>query len=204
MSEGTRSSGTGHPGPAVDLLISLHAHKNKGYGDAWRRRGELLSIFTNLARKYDRLVVALDEDTRSDDERLPDTVGDLCVYAGKYLTWLAEQHPDAFDAVSRGASSGDCSDADGPDALARVLLALEFDADADADLCWAELKRAFLPLEVGLMAQAECEGAERLGWEEKVRLAWGVAASSSALLAALSDEDPDAWAAWRAEIEALG
>jgi hypothetical protein len=204
MSGAIGSSGQGAPRPAVELLISLHAHKNKGYGDAWRRRGELLSIFTNLARKYDRLVVALDEDTRSADERLPDTVGDLCVYAGKYLTWLAEQHPDAFDAVSRGASSEECSDAGRPDALERVLLALEFDGDADAELSWAELKRAFVSLDVGLMAQAECEGAERLGWEEKVRLAWGLASSSAALLVALSDEEPDAWSAWRAEVEALG
>ena len=62
----------------------------------------------------------------------------------------------------------------------------------------------FVPLEVGLMAQAECEGAARLGWEEKVRLAWGVTSSSAALLAALAGEEPDAWAAWREEIEALG
>jgi len=204
MSDVTGSSRTGRHDLVVGLLIGLHAHKNRGYGDAWRCRGELLSIFTNLARKYDRLVVALDEGIRSADERLPDTAGDLCVYTGKYLTWLAEEHPDAFDAVSRGASSEDCSDAGGPDALAHVLLALEFDGAAEADLCWAGLKRAFVPLEVGLMAQAECEGAERLGWEEKVRLAWGVAASSAALLAAFSDEEPDAWGAWRAEVEALG
>src|SRR3954452_18696688 len=93
---------------ALDLLGRLHAHKNAGYGDAWRKRGELLSIFTNLARKYDRLVVALDEGVRSDDEGLLDTAGDLCVYAGKYLTWLAEQHPDGFDAVTRGATSAQC------------------------------------------------------------------------------------------------
>jgi hypothetical protein len=204
MSGAAGSSGEERSGLVMDLLIRLHAQKNKGYGDAWRRRGELLSIFMNLARKYDRLVVALDERTRSADERLPDTVGDLCVYSGKYLTWLAEEHPNAFDAASRGASSEECSDASGPDALGHVLLALEFDGDGDLDLCWSELKRAFVPLEVGLMAQAECEGAERLGWEEKVRLTWGVASSSAALLAALAGEEPDAWAAWREEIEALG
>lgn len=187
----------------VDLLIRLHSHKNKGYGNAWRRRGELLSIFTNLARKYDRLVVALDEGTRSADERLPDTVGDLCVYSGKYLTWLAQEHADAFDAVGKGASE-QCSDASGADALGHVLLALEFGGDGDINLCWSELKHMFVPLEVGLMAQAECEGMARLGWEEKVRLTWGVASSSAALLAALAGEEPDAWAAWREEIEALG
>jgi hypothetical protein len=203
MSGTTGSSGKELSGLVVDLLIRLHSYKNKGYGNAWRRRGELLSIFTNLARKYDRLVVALDEGTRSADERLPDTVGDLCVYSGKYLTWLAEEHPDAFDAVGRGISV-ECSDASGADALKHVLLALELGGDGDVDLCWSELKHMFVPLEVGLMAQAECEGAARLGWEEKVRLAWGVTSSSAALLAALAGEEPDAWAAWREEIEALG
>lgn len=203
MSGTTGSSGEELSGLAVDLLIRLHSYKNKGYGNAWRRRGELLSIFTNLARKYDRLVVALDEETRSADERLPDTVGDLCVYSGKYLTWLAEEHPDAFNAVSR-ATSEECSDASGADALEHVLLALELSGEGNVDLCWSELKDMFVPLEVGLMAQAECEGAGRLGWEEKVRLAWGVTSSSAALLAALAGEEPDAWAAWREEIEALG
>src|SRR3954449_10246576 len=112
MSEDTPSSDL--TSLVVELLIALHSHKTTGYSDAWRKRGELLSIFTNLARKYDRLIVALDEGVRSRDERLPDTVGDLCVYAGKYLTWLAEQHPEAFDAVTRGATSEECADNGSP------------------------------------------------------------------------------------------
>jgi hypothetical protein len=188
----------------MDLLIKLHAHKNVGYGDAWRRRGELLSIFTNLARKYDRLVVALDEGNRAADESLPDTVGDLCVYSGKYLTWLAEEHPDAFDAVAERTNSSRCSDAKGVDSLGHVLRALEFDADGSVDLCWSELKCAFRPLEVGLMAQAECDGSEKLDWEEKARLAWGIACSSAGLLVALEGVEPDAWDGWRQSIEALG
>jgi hypothetical protein len=89
---------------ALALLARLHAHKNRGYGDAWRKRGELLSIFTNLARKYDRLVIALDQGRRSSDERLLDTAGDLCVYAVKYLTWLAAEHPESI----RGSLDAGC------------------------------------------------------------------------------------------------
>src|ERR1700724_374555 len=105
---------------ALELLVKLHSYKTVGYGDAWRKRGELLSIFTNLARKYDRLVVALDEGVRSSDERMPDTAGDLCVYAAKYLTWLAEQHPEAFDAVSRDTDSAMSADEAGAQAMANV------------------------------------------------------------------------------------
>jgi hypothetical protein len=189
---------------AVDLLIRLHDHKTVGYGDAWRKRGEILSIFTNLARKYDRLVVALDDGLRSADERLPDTAGDLCVYAGKYLAWLADQHPGAFDAVSDSVTSADCADHRRPDALERVLRALDAGSVGDVKTSWRRLKAAFRPLEDGLVAQAErhAKGAT-LSWDAKVRLAWAVAAASLALLVALAHEAPEEWAAWRAEIEAL-
>lgn len=186
---------------AVELLIALHAEKTAGYGDAWRKRGELLSIFTNLARKYDRLVVALDEGARSRDERLPDTAGDLCVYAGKYLTWLAEQHPVAFDAISTGATSAACADDRGPDALAHVLRVLDVGTPAGVGASWQRLKAAFGPLDAGLVAQAE--GDALLSWEQKVQLAWAIAAAAAALLVALADDDPEAWATWRGEIEAL-
>jgi thymidylate synthase len=188
----------------VELLIVLHAQKTVGYGDAWRKRGELLSIFTNLARKYDRLVVALDQGTRSGDERLPDTAGDLCVYAAKYLTWLAEQQSDAFDAVSRGANSGECADDASSDALARVLHALQVGEPVDVATSWTRLKESFGALDSGLVAQAERpDRADTLSWERKVTLAWGIAADAATLLIALASEDAEAWRAWREEIEAF-
>lgn len=187
---------------AIELLIALHSHKTVGYGNAWRRRGELLSIFTNIARKYDRLVVALDEHLASPDERLVDTAGDLCVYAGKYLTWLAEQHPEAFDAGSDDVTSGECADYNGPAALANVLRALHIDGGAGVAECWCELKAAFGPLDAGLSAQAA--GDPPLTWAHKVELAWATASSAAALLLALAQKDPAASSAWREEIEALG
>jgi len=189
---------------SIDLLVKLHSEKSAGYGDAWRKRGELLSIFTNLARKYDRLVVALDRDVRSKDERMSDTAGDLCVYAGKYLTWLAEMHPQEFDMVSRGASSSECSDELGADALGRVLAALELDAEVDATTAWARLKNAFEPLDRGFVAQATGSGTDgALAWEVKVELAWAVAASSAELLVAFATEESQDWDAWREEIETM-
>jgi hypothetical protein len=188
----------------VELLIVLHAHKTAGYGDAWRKRGELLSIFTNLARKYDRLLVALDEGKRSSDERLPDTAGDLCVYAAKYLTWLAEQQPEAFDAVTSGASSSECADDGGSDSLARVLRVLKLGAAVDLATAWSRLKDAFAALESGLLAQAERpDGSGTLSWERKVQLVWAIAASAAALLMALASEDTEAWRSWQKEIKAF-
>ena len=186
---------------ALELLARLHAQKNAGYGDAWRKRGELLSIFTNLARKHDRLVVALDEQVIAADERILDTVGDLCVYAAKYLTWLAERSPQDFAEVS-APSAADCADRGGTEALETVLGAVEMPA-AEVAESWAAIKAAFMPLETGLIAQAEgTEGV--LGWQRKIELAWKLAGASAALLLALGAENPAGAQEWRAEIEAMG
>jgi thymidylate synthase len=186
---------------ALAQLSALHAHKNRGYGNAWRKRGELLAIFTNLARKYDRLIIALDQGTDSTDERLIDTAGDLCVYAAKYLTWLAERAPEAFNAVS-SVGSAECADDGGSEAADRVLGAV-LATDGDVDQCWAALKAAFEPLEAGLSAQIEAPEPP-LSWERKVELAWAVAGASVGLAVALANERPAELGAWRAEIEAMG
>jgi len=185
---------------ALTQLSTLHTHKNRGYGDAWRKRGELLAIFTNLARKYDRLVVAFDEGTDSTDERLLDTSGDLCVYAAKYSTWLTEQAPETFDSAS-SVSSAQCADDGGGEAVDRVLGAIS-PIHGDVDHCWTTLKAAFAPLDNGLTAQI---GALEppLSWERKVELAWAVAGASADLVVALANERPEEQAAWSNEIEAM-
>lgn len=189
---------------ALALLARLHAHKNRGYGDAWRKRGELLSIFTNLARKYDRLVVALDQGRRSSDERLLDTAGDLCVYAAKYLTWLAAEHPEAFEKASTldGEKAADDGSAK---PVEWVLGSLEerIGATANTGAVWTSLKASFEPLDSGLTAQAK-EGSVMLSPERKVELAWRIAATSATLLLALAAENEDELSKWRAEIEAMG
>jgi hypothetical protein len=186
---------------ALYLLERLHEHKNAGYGDAWRKRGELLSIFTNLARKYDRLVVALDQGVDAADERTLDTAGDLCVYAAKYLTWLAERSPEDFDAASI-PSAEDCADRGGTGAVNVVLGAIKVPS-GDVARSWAAVKAAFEPLETGLIAQGE-GGEGRLSWQRKVELAWELADASGGLLLALGAEDPEEVESWRAEIEAMG
>jgi hypothetical protein len=184
---------------ALGLLAQLHTHKNAGYGNAWRKRGELLSIFTNLARKYDRLAVGLDEGVTAADERILDTAGDLCVYAAKYLTWLAEQAPQDFDAVS-GPNAEQCADRGGTDAIDIVLGAVKA-PNSDVQTSWSAVKAAFEPLEEGLIAQGE--GRVGLKWARKVELTWALAGASAALLLALAAEAPDQEKTWRAEIEAM-
>ena len=73
-------------GAYLERLIALHREKNAVYGDSWKKRGEMFSIIPNMARKVDRLGVAGAGDTASD------TAIDLCIYAAKYQTWLAEKH----------------------------------------------------------------------------------------------------------------
>jgi hypothetical protein len=187
---------------ALNLLSQLHGHKNAGYGNAWRKRGELLSIFTNLARKYDRLVVALDQGKGSSDERILDTAGDLCVYAAKYLTWLAEQHPKEFEAASN-VGSEECADDGGSGAVDRVLAAVEVPGGKSVAESWRAVKAAFEPLDRALVAQAE-EGEALLGWERKIEFAWEIAAASAALLIALAAKDAEELEKWQAEIEAMG
>lgn len=82
------------PAPAADdfpeYCARLHAQKSKAYGDSWRRRGELLGILANVARKLDRMGGGA-----TPDENYADTCVDLLVYLVKYELWLA--NPDSSD-----------------------------------------------------------------------------------------------------------
>ncbi|WP_067807655.1 hypothetical protein [Actinomadura formosensis] len=81
---------------------SLHREKNAAYGPAWKRRGELISVLANIARKVDRLEQAAAGAPATRDENLLDTVVDLLVYSLKYQTYLADQD----EAVGRGLLGG--------------------------------------------------------------------------------------------------
>lgn len=68
----------------VQDIARLHADKHAAYGDSWKRRGEMLSILPNIARKVDRLGVDGAGDTAAD------TAIDLLVYLVKYGQWLSD------------------------------------------------------------------------------------------------------------------
>lgn len=64
-------------------VFALHAEKHEAYGDSWKRRGEMLGIMANIARKVDRL-----GGSETADESSVDTAIDLMVYLAKYRVWL--------------------------------------------------------------------------------------------------------------------
>jgi hypothetical protein len=192
----------------LELLARLHRSKTVGYGNAWRKRGELMSIFPNLARKYDRLVVAVDEGVTAKDERLADTAGDLCVYAGKYLTWLAEQQPAAFEATPPHLSAAECQDARGPEALEAIFAALPgwearaaIESPEDISQAWQRIKTAFDGLEELLDRQQQGEAASA---HEKTEYAWAICDASAWQLARIGQRDPQQLQSLRDEIAQMG
>jgi len=71
--------------PFLTHAIALHNEKHAAYGDSWKRRGEMLGIMANIARKIDRLGGA-----ETSDETAADTAMDLMIYLAKYQVWLAD------------------------------------------------------------------------------------------------------------------
>lgn len=82
-------------GDNFDLLKSaikkLHAYKDQSYGSSWKRRGDLLGILLNIARKSDRLETMLSVGAKMHGEAAFDTAIDLLVYVEKYRLYLAEK-----------------------------------------------------------------------------------------------------------------
>ena len=69
--------------PFLNFVFGLHREKHEAYGDSWKRRGEMLGIMANIARKVDRLGGA-----ETSDETAADTAIDLMVYLAKYRAWI--------------------------------------------------------------------------------------------------------------------
>lgn len=193
-----------------ELLDELHRHKDAAYGDAWRKRGEVIAIFANIARKYDRLLVAFTEERPAGSERIGDTIADLCVYAGKYVTWLAETQPDRFQDAWPGLAAAEASASRGSDALKAVLTSIATGAPSSqaptsvAD-AWKQTQEAFAALESGLMAQASppSPAESLLSWETKVTLARALATASAWLLVRVDERDHVSVAMLRAEVHEM-
>lgn len=66
----------------------LHVEKDRAYGAAWKRRGELVSIQPNIARKVDRLDALISTGAEITGELALDTAVDLLVYVEKYCLYL--------------------------------------------------------------------------------------------------------------------
>jgi hypothetical protein len=194
----------------VDLLIRLHRPKDQAYGDAWRKRGEVLGIFANIARKADRLQRARSEPQAAAAEELGDTVADLAIYAGKYLTWLAETQPLVFEAVPPGPPATACDSRRGPEALERVFGALtqwkehrNRPIPRDVTEAWDHTAKSFSAIEAGIITQAERTEARQMSWKDKVEVAWELTDGSTWLLVRLGQSDPALLGALRARVERI-
>lgn len=84
----------GEPEQAFYTAVTkMHAEKHRSYGDSWKKRGEMMSILPNIARKMDRLGVGDSFDSSAD------TVVDLWVYLAKYRTWLNDNGDDDLKTI---------------------------------------------------------------------------------------------------------
>lgn len=192
----------------LELLERLHRHKDAAYGDAWRKRGEVIAIFANMARKYDRLVVAFDEQTPAATESLGDTVADLHVYSGKYLTWIADEHHDAInDSGLALPAASRISASRGPDALAclcNAVLAAPTEPPVDARTAWIRIQASFGVLERGHMAQATPDSVELVpSYAAKAQVAWALVQDTLWLLLALEVEALGTLDGLRAEVSQM-
>lgn len=80
-------AGNGMPSEFIRSVTALHTEKDAAYGSSWKKRGEMLGILANLARKVDRFGQA-----ETSDETTADTAVDFLVYLAKYRTWLSDNH----------------------------------------------------------------------------------------------------------------
>lgn len=71
-------------------IKNLHREKDAAYLQAWKRRGELISILPNISRKSDRLESFIESGSQLADETVLDTAIDLFVYVLKYRLFLME------------------------------------------------------------------------------------------------------------------
>jgi hypothetical protein len=80
-------------------IARLHAAKTADYGHAWKKRGEVLSVLANEARKVDRIEEVAARETSTNDESLFDTYVDLLVYLLKHQTLLADEDREVAKAL---------------------------------------------------------------------------------------------------------
>jgi len=81
------------------FLSRLEAVKGKGYTASCFKRGEKDGMLVNLQRKFDRIENLMQLSSPADGgETLSQTLGDLAVYATKWLIAQAELRPNEFKA----------------------------------------------------------------------------------------------------------
>lgn len=150
-------------------VVKLHGDKSTAYRNAWKRRGEQISIIANIARKVDRLESVADGAPPTQDESLMDTAVDLFVYVLKYQTFLADLDDTVAGTLfSQTQAQPPYSDGQtGFEALfAQInLTALQDPPDYDVNAAVRDVMREFASVEAAFTGQAISapKRAERAG-----------------------------------------
>lgn len=173
-------------------IIALHRSKDAAYGNSWKRRGELISIAANLARKIDRIDQVVGG-AASGREALLDTAVDLLVYAVKYQTFLADQSPEVAERVF---ANGGERFSDGPDGFEELMRSRVVVGDLGSVRAEAEgASAAFDELDAFLQLHHEGD------WLEKLRLTESLTAIAVRLVLAVAESDPNGVEALRRDSE---
>jgi thymidylate synthase len=156
-------------------IARLHRSKDESYRDAWKRRGEQISIASNLARKVDR-IEAVAAGANPNDESLLDTVVDLYVYCLKYQTYLADQ--EGSIARELFGENHSVAFSDGPEGFEALLPQQHFGLTGNSTLQVAaqQVVSDFDSLDTYLRA------ADPLDWQGRVPLLQKLTASALRLL----------------------
>lgn len=93
-----------------EAIRVLHRRKDAAYRNAWKKRGEVVSILANIARKLDRIENVIDGAPATQDESILDTAIDMLVYSLKYQTFLADLDPSVADVMFPGGAKRPHSD----------------------------------------------------------------------------------------------
>ena len=130
-------------GDLITAIVRLHREKDAGYGPAWKKRGEVISILANVARKIDRLEHVTKQGIETPDETLFETVIDLFVYCIKFQTFLADTDSNV---ASRLFECNDCEPpySDGTAAFEIILNSYNFEAGTKSDRNIIELSNNIL------------------------------------------------------------
>ncbi|MGO8148708.1 thymidylate synthase [Rhizobium leguminosarum] len=161
-------------------IKKLHSAKDRAYGGAWKKRGELVSVMANIARKVDRLVVYVTSRHDLVGETILDTAVDLFVYSGKYQLFLEDMDPG--DLLSASAPRPFSDHDENFDTIADRLIASE-PSDEDADTLIGLIAETFERL---WHAAADSEPVE-----ERKTLAAELTEESALLVGALRKSHPD-------------
>lgn len=170
-------------------LRRLHREKDRAYGTAWKKRGEVLGVLANIARKVDRIESALTDSSDLRDESLLDTVVDLFVYTIKYQTFLADADEEVATVIL-APIEGHQAFSEGPAGFERLLSRTDFGSltisKRDARHAAGGVLSRFGDLE-------KCFDAVRPTESPISRLAYarGLAESAVELLGAIRTERPD-------------